>query len=152
MNNIMNSRLQVIFMVNIYYFTMIFFVYWFLYCVFAEPPTVVVTLPNYQTDFGNSVTLGCTVTANPIHTIVYWRKIVNGVSTNINVGSSGGKYSGSTVSSPSLVVNNANLDDRASYVCYAENSIGVGQSTSTVLNVLGGNILDYLMDLLKPCV
>lgn len=127
------------------------FVYWFLYCVFAEPPTVVVTLPNYQTDFGNSVTLGCTVTANPVHTIVYWRKIVNGVSSNINVGSSGGKYSGSTVSSPSLVVNNANLDDKASYVCYAENSIGVGQSTSTVLNVLGGNFF-YLMDLPKPCV
>lgn len=128
------------------------FLYWFLYCVFAEPPTVVVTLPNYQTDFGNSVTLGCTVTANPVHTIVYWRKIVNSVSTNINVGSSGGKYSGSTVSSPSLVVNNANLDDKASYVCYAENSIGVGQSTSTVLNVLGGNVFDCLMDLLKPCV
>jgi hypothetical protein len=51
----------------------------------------------------------------------------------------------STVSSPSLVVNNANLDDKASYVCYAENSIGVGQSTSTVLNVLGGNVFDCLM-------
>jgi hypothetical protein len=52
----------------------------------------------------------------------------------------------STVSSPSLVVNNANLDDKASYVCYAENSIGVGQSTSTVLNVLGGNVFDCLRD------
>lgn len=102
----------------------------------SEPPTVVVTLPNYAVDFGRQVALGCTVTANPAHTSVNWKKIKNGVSTDIEMANSG-KYSGSSVSSPSLVINNANLDDEASYVCYATNSIGTGQSTSTVLDVVG---------------
>ena len=108
----------------------------------SEPPTVVVTLPNYAVDFGRQVALGCTVTANPAHTSVNWKKIKNGVSTDIEMANSG-KYSGSSVSSPSLVINNANLDDEASYVCYATNSIGTGQSTSTVLDVVGSKYKQY---------
>lgn len=103
----------------------------------VEPPTVNVPVPSNNVDFGNSVTLTCTVTANPPHTIVYWRKLRNGITTNINVAQSGGKYAGSTVSNPSLQINNAQLDDQGSYTCYAQNSVGTGQSTPTALLVTG---------------
>lgn len=96
-----------------------------------------VTLPNYCVDFGQQVTLGCTLTANPAHTSVYWTKNKNGIVTNINVANSGGKYSGSTVGSPSLTITNSNLDDQASYICNAQNSVGLGSSSSTVLTVSG---------------
>ncbi|XP_076112265.1 hemicentin-1-like isoform X5 [Mytilus galloprovincialis] len=105
--------------------------------VSGQPPNVVVTLPNYSVDFGQQVTLGCTVTANPAHTSVYWTKNKNGIVTNINVANSGGKYSGSTVGSPSLTITNSNLDDQASYICNAQNSVGLGSSSSTVLTVSG---------------
>ncbi|XP_052061299.1 hemicentin-1-like isoform X6 [Mytilus californianus] len=105
--------------------------------VSGQPPNVVVTLPNYSVDFGQQVTLGCTVTANPSHTSVYWTRNKNGITTNINVANSGGKYSGSTVGSPSLTITNSNLDDQASYICNAQNSVGLGSSSTTVLTVSG---------------
>ena len=96
-----------------------------------------VTSANNNVDFGNQVTLGCSVVANPAHFRVFWRKIKDGATTDIDVASSNGKYAGSTVSAPSLVINNASLNDQASYVCLAENSVGIGSSTTTVLSVLG---------------
>ena len=86
---------------------------------------------------GSSVTLGCTVTSNPGHFQVFWRKTVNGQESDINVVNSGGKYSGSTVANPSLTINNAASSDEATYICYATNSVGTGQSTSTSLDVVG---------------
>lgn len=77
------------------------------------------------------------MTANPPHTVVYWRKLRNGITTDINVANSNNKYSGSTVANPSLVINNAQLDDQGSYTCYAQNSVGTGQSTPTALTVTG---------------
>lgn len=81
----------------------------------------------------------CTVTATPTHTNVYWRKIANGVSTDITV-TNNNKYSGSTVNSPSLEVRNADLNDEGNYVCFASNSVGTGQSSQTFLDVTGGRI------------
>jgi len=88
-------------------------------------------------DFGNQITIGCSVTSNPPHFRVFWRKKRNGITTDLNVANSNGKYSGSTTNNPSLVINNAALDDQASYVCYAENSVGTGSSTTTALSVTG---------------
>jgi hypothetical protein len=89
---------------------------------------------NYSVDFGNQITIGCSVSSNPPHTRVFWRKKRNGITTYLNVANSNGKYSGFTINNPSLVINNAALDDQASYVCYAENSVGTGSSTTTPLN------------------
>lgn len=85
----------------------------------------------------------CVVTANPIHTRVNWRKIKNGVTTDINVVNSNNKYSGSTVSNPSLQINNADLNDEGHYVCFASNGIGTGQSTQIFLDVNGGTLHMY---------
>lgn len=116
---------------------MIPFVQWTLHFLISEVPSVQITLPNYQANVGSSITLGCSVVANPAHYQVYWRKTSGGQTTNIEVVNSGGKYSGSTVNSPSLTITNAAISDDATYVCFATNSIGTGQSTSTSLDVVG---------------
>ncbi|XP_063420714.1 hemicentin-1-like [Mytilus trossulus] len=101
-------------------------------------PSVNLQQSIYNVNYGSSVVLVCSVTANPVHTTVYWRKIKNGVTTDINVVNSNNKYSGSSVSSPSLQINNVDLNDEAYYVCFATNSVGSGQSSQTFLDVIGG--------------
>ncbi|XP_071166173.1 basement membrane-specific heparan sulfate proteoglycan core protein-like isoform X2 [Mytilus edulis] len=105
--------------------------------VTGDIPTVTIQQQNYNVNFGNSTVLVCSVIANPTHTTVYWRKIKNGVTTDINVANSNNKYSGSTVNNPSLQINNADLNDDGHYICFASNSIGTGQSTSAFLDVFG---------------
>lgn len=120
-------------------------------------PQVQILQDSYSANYGTSITLDCIVTAVPLHTVVTWRKTKSGTATNINVAASSGKYSGGTVSSPSLVINSANLDDEASYVCSAANSIGIGNSSSTVLDIVGGKkIINVLICpnyvIIKVCV
>ena len=86
------------------------------------------------------MTLTCTVTANPAHTTVYWQKIVNSVATTVSVNN---RYSGSTVSTPSLTITNAEQSDEGFYVCYATNSIGTGNSQQTFLDVIGSKCRVY---------
>lgn len=98
----------------------------------------VVTIPQSQLSVtvGVSVTMVCTVSSNPVHTSVYWQKVVNGVATNINL-SQTNKYLGSTISSPSLTVLNAVIADEGYYTCNAQNSFGTGTSLQTFLDVVG---------------
>ncbi|CAG2194109.1 HMCN [Mytilus edulis] len=102
-------------------------------------PLVTVTLLNYNTNIGVTVTLGCTVVASPSATNVYWERIVNNQQQSIDTTSSISRYSGSTVSNPSLVITNAQPSDEGNYICYATNSIGTGNSQQTYLNVIGIN-------------
>lgn len=101
-------------------------------------PVVQIPQPSYTVNLAQTITITCTVTANPTHTSVQWQRTQNGVTTNIGVGS--GKYSGGTVNSPSLSINNADLNDIGQYVCSATNIVGTGTSTATTLNVVGGMI------------
>ncbi|XP_071159624.1 hemicentin-1-like isoform X17 [Mytilus edulis] len=105
--------------------------------VIGNAPQVNILAPTYSVNVGSSVTLQCSVSANPVHTSVYWKKIVNGVAQDINMGTANNKYGGSTVSSPSLTISNAVVADEGYYVCYAENSVGTGQSSQTFLDVIG---------------
>ena len=110
---------------------------------FSDIPSVVIQQPQYTVLIGNSITLVCTVSANPTHTTVYWRRIVNGVQTDITV-TNNNKYSGSTVNTPSLTISNAENSDEGNYICYATNSIGTGQSSQTFLDVYGSkSFLDW---------
>lgn len=94
----------------------------------------------YNVDYGNTVTLECTVTANPGHTYVYWQKIKSGVTSTIDASTvaNDSRLSGSAVNTPSLTITNVNLNDIASYICFAQNSVGIGQSAQTSLVVSGG--------------
>lgn len=99
-----------------------------------------VALSKYPVDYGNSVQLVCTVTATPTHTQVYWTKVQSGQEVTINTANSA-KYSGSTVNNPSLTINNADLNDETFYVCKARNSVGLGQSQQTYVDVSGSMII-----------
>ena len=109
----------------------------------VDIPVVNVLSNQYSVNIGSSVTLECTVVASPTHTTVYWERNVNGVSTRITTGT--GKYTGSTVSNPSLTVNNADNSDEGFYICFATNSVGTGQSSNTYLDVLGSKLKSQFM-------
>jgi hypothetical protein len=105
--------------------------------LFSDTPQVNILSSTYSVNVGSSVTLQCTVSANPIHTTVYWKRITNEVSTDVNVFTNSNRYGGSTVNSPSLIISNAVTSDEGFYVCYATNSVGTGQSSQTYLDVAG---------------
>ena len=76
------------------------------------------------------------MSANPLQTVVFWQRIVNGQPTSINFNSN--KYSGSTVSNPSLTIFSTVSEDIGVYRCLATNVVGTGQSQDTTLTVDGG--------------
>ena len=123
--------------VNYFFFSKISIRYHDNFCfkIFSDKPIVKIGQSSYSVNYGNQVTLTCTVTAQPLHTIVYWRKIQGGQQTTIDMTLS--KYSGSTVTSPSLTITNADMTDETFYICYAQNVVGTGQSSQTYLDVLG---------------
>ncbi|CAG2253540.1 HMCN [Mytilus edulis] len=104
--------------------------------VVGDVPSVLIEKAQYSVWIGNTVTLACTVTANPSHTTVYWKRVINGALTDITV-TNNNKYSGSTVSSPSLTIFNVDNSDEGNYICYADNSVGTGQSSQSFLDVFG---------------
>ena len=106
---------------------------------FPDTPVVTVLSNQYSVNIGASRTLECTVTASPTHNNVYWQRNINGVSTTITINNN--KYSGSTVSNPSLTINNADNNDEGFYICFATNSVGLGQSANTFLDVLGSKFI-----------
>lgn len=110
-------------------------------CFISDIPVVTATPLAYSVNIGSSVTLKCSVLADPLHTSVTWKKLIGGTASNIPITNSGGKYSGATVNDPSLTINNAAFSDQGTYVCYATNSVGTGQSTQVVVAVAGSKIL-----------
>ena len=79
------------------------------------------------------------MSANPVHTSVEWRKVTNTGTVPVNPGVVN-KYSGSTVNTPSLTINNADNTDSGTYICTATNAVGTGQSQQTTLTVTGSKL------------
>ena len=89
----------------------------------------------------NTITLDCQVDATPRETVVFWHRVINGQLTNIDLGTNNNnKYSGSTVSTPSLTITNAQNSDKGNYVCYVTNLAGTGSSNQTFLDVVGSKL------------
>lgn len=106
----------------------------------SDIPTVTVSLPNYNTNIGATVTLGCSVIATPAANSVYWKRIgANGQTIDIDTNSN--RYDGASITNPSLVIYNPDLSDEGNYVCYASNAIGTGNSQQTFLDVTGSMCL-----------
>lgn len=85
------------------------------------------------------------VNANPGHTVVQWKRIVNGQTqdvTGVGAPGSGSRLSGSAVTSPSLTVSQASFADEGSYICTATNAIGQGSSSQTFLDVTGSKLFN----------
>ena len=106
----------------------------------SDIPNVQTLQTQYTVDFAGTVILECSITSNPAHTLVYWKKVKNGMVTEIDAATinSDPRLSGSTVNVPSLTITNTNVNDTAVYVCFASNSVGTGQSKQINLSVSGG--------------
>jgi hypothetical protein len=105
-------------------------------CVlFLAVPTVQVQQSSYLVNTGNTVTLVCTVSSNLPVTSVQWQRNIGGTITTINANTNTNKYSGSTTTAPSLTIFSASSSDVGTYTCFASNSVGTGQSTTTTLSV-----------------
>ena len=100
-------------------------------------PTVTVQQPSYSVTTGNTVTLVCTVSSNLAVNDVYWQRNIGGAITQIRSTTNTNKYSGITIGTPSLTIFNADQSDVATYTCFATNSVGTGQSSTTTLSVTG---------------
>ena len=90
-------------------------------------PVVNVESTSYSTNVGNRVTLQCTVNANPPHTSVGWQRVLSNGNTQ-PLDTTNSRYSGVTLGSPSLIINNAIKGDEGKYVCIAANLVSSGQS------------------------
>ena len=85
---------------------------------------------------GTTVTLQCAVSANAAVDRIIWEKTQGSTTTQLTI--DGIKYQSGSVTSPSLVITNANSGDSAQYQCKAVNSAGTGSSGSVTLIVSGG--------------
>ena len=103
--------------------------------------SVQIVQSSYSVLIGQSRTLECLVSGSPGATSVYWEKIVGSSTTTINSNTNTNKYTGSTVSTPSLTILNADQSDEANYVCYAVNAVGTANSQQTFLDVTGSMCL-----------
>lgn len=105
---------------------------------FIDVPTVTATV-QASVKVGNSVTITCTIQSNPSATSVTWQKYENNQPTTISINS--GRYTGGTLSVPSLTINSVVQDDQGQYVCQATNSIGTGSSNQVYLTISGGKTM-----------
>ena len=93
-------------------------------------PTVQVEQSSYSVTTGKTVVLVCTVTSDLAITSVEWERNVDGIKTTIVTNTK--KYSGSSTTTPSLTIFNAEFSDEGTYTCVASNRDGTGQSTTTL--------------------
>lgn len=108
----------------------------FVYLFVLGVPVVTGLVNRYTVNVGNSITLQCSVNADPTATSVTWQHYIDNVATNINMSS--GRYRGSSVGSPSLVMSDTVMSDEGFYICTATNRVGSTQSPQIFLDVIGG--------------
>lgn len=99
-------------------------------------PKVSVIKSNYTAGYGETVTMFCNMTSDPIVTNVYWEKEFNGsiiVIDNLTTG-----IQGISVDAPSITIVTTTTSDIGNYRCIATNDVGTGCSETTRLEVIGG--------------
>ncbi|CAC5368999.1 HMCN [Mytilus coruscus] len=97
-------------------------------------PFVTIRSPQYTAHYGDSVTLECDINAIPAPTRIFWYKTVNGIRIEMSNGFAG--TLGITLNNPSLTIVFATSADTGRYTCFAQNAAGIGQSQSTMLEIL----------------
>lgn len=88
-------------------------------------PTVVV--PGTIAETGTTVTIHCNASGSPVVTAIHW--LLN--NRNLDI-SNNAKYTGGTVSNPSLSIKNVASTDAGEYHCGATNLLGSTTSTQSV--------------------
>ncbi|XP_046581967.1 hemicentin-1-like [Haliotis rubra] len=84
-------------------------------------------------DTGDTVTIPCTIDANPNVTAVTWN-MLNG-SSQQPVDMSDSRYTGSTPGSPSMSIDSLTPEDAGRYQCNCENAIGTGSGSYVTLTI-----------------
>ena len=74
---------------------------------------------------GSSMTITCHVVGN--YTNLFWEHQYNGIISNISTSGSP-KYSGGTITTPSLTIYNFAVSDIGNYRCSARNNLGTAHS------------------------
>ena len=97
-----------------------------------------VSIPqNYQVEIGQNVVVVCSITSNPQHFTVQWkRRDNNNALTNIDT-SDQTQYTGGNLNTPSLTILNAANNDEGFYICTATNVVGQGSSQAAYVDVTG---------------
>lgn len=91
---------------------------------------------SYSVQTSDSVTMTCVISTNPSATSITWYRVASAGLEAIVVGSSS-KYSGGSVTTPSLTISNTVDSDRGTYRCTATNAVGTGSSANVILDVVG---------------
>lgn len=96
------------------------------------------------TIYGQSVTIGCNVTADPPTTFIFWRRNTNNIVSTLYEGTVGTK--GISIKMPSLVLAYSTTEDSGSYTCFATNSVGTQKSSPVELLVEGGKFFNIKLN------
>ncbi|CAC5425775.1 HMCN [Mytilus coruscus] len=99
-------------------------------------PSVVVDRNLYIVEYGNNITLRCTVESIPTFIHIYWQKISSEMATNFTTDTIG--VNDDTVVKAKLFILEGVPSDSGLYTCYAVNIAGTGQSDSINLTIYGG--------------
>ncbi|XP_076077316.1 hemicentin-1-like [Mytilus galloprovincialis] len=102
--------------------------------VIPEIPAVHISKSLYTVNLQDDLTLECTALSNIALRDVFWVKEINDTTTTVVIGN---KFHGSSTINPSLTISDVDNNDEGHYTCYASNTIGIGSSLTTVLNVTG---------------
>ena len=104
---------------------------------FTERPSIHITSTNADVVEGQSHTITCSISGISDITGITWIKTsATGDKIAIVVGEAG-KFSGGTLSEPSLTINNISKSDEGTYVCIAKHCFGTTSSEDSVLTCKG---------------
>ena len=104
--------------------------------IIIGPPAITVSRHEYICEAGQSVTLECSVSADPEVNYVIWQTTdSNGSFVALNHDEE--KYKGSSVKLPSLTIPKSHLADSGTYRCCATNDVGTCHSLPMSLKVSG---------------
>lgn len=81
-----------------------------LFCFQTATPNVQIAQSSYSVNLGGAVELVCIVSADPPVSSITWTRTINGVTSTLNIGSLA-RFTGGTVSNPSLTISNAQASD-----------------------------------------
>ena len=104
---------------------------------FTDKPSIRIRPANVKIVEGQSHTITCSISSISEITDITWIKTTAVGYEIVNVVGVEGKFSGGTLSDPSLTINNIVKSDEGTYVCRATNCFGTASSEYSVLTFKG---------------
>ena len=104
---------------------------------FTGRPSIHILPTNVSIVEGQSHTITCSISSISDITDITWIKTTAVGYEIVNVVDVDGKFSGGTLSDPSLTINNIVNSDEGTYICRATNCCGTASSEDSVLTFKG---------------